>query len=107
MRLGAAIVGMMVLLGSAGDAQTRSGPSIRGVWTMSEKTTAEGRNKPPQPALHIFTDEHYSILQVNGDSPRPSANVATATREELLAVFGPSFGAQAGRRRSGQESHRL
>jgi hypothetical protein len=50
MRLGAAIVVMMVLLGSAGDAQTRPGPSIRGVWTMSEKTTAEGANKAPQPA---------------------------------------------------------
>jgi hypothetical protein len=94
MRLGSTTVVMMVLLGSAGDAQTRFGPSIRGVWTMSEKTTAEGTNKAPQPALYIFTNKHYSILQVNGD--RPSVNVATATREGLLAVFGPAFGAQAG-----------
>jgi len=48
-------------------------------------------NKSPQPALYLFTKQHYSIVLVNSTSPRknvaPAANPEKLTDAEKLARF--------------------
>ena len=46
---------------------------LEGAWKLSQWTTAgPGPNyKNPQPGFIIFTKNHYSIMLISGDKPRP------------------------------------
>jgi hypothetical protein len=70
--------------------------SIQGVWQLVEVTTTGSNgstNVSPQPGLRIFTDKHFSRVLVDGDQARPDLpDAATATADELRAVWGPLVG---------------
>lgn len=68
------VVGLVVVLviGASiiGQSQT---PSLQGAWRVTEVVVTGANpstNKTPQPGLYLFTKQHYSILTVNGTSPR-------------------------------------
>jgi hypothetical protein len=76
----AILVGVAVLvtwaLGLTLAGQVRSSSmTIKGVWQVTEWSTSglKGRvNQSPQPWYYVFTDRHYSVIGVNGDTPRPA-----------------------------------
>jgi hypothetical protein len=68
------------------------------VWKVTEVTTSGSTNASPQPGLFIFTRSHYSMVRLAGTNPRPpltQSEVASATADQLRAVWGP-LTAQAG-----------
>jgi hypothetical protein len=100
-----AVAGLMALVGAPLLSQSgaASKPTIQGVWRITEVTTTgpnASTNKSPQPSLYIYTAKHYSIIRVNGTTPRPdlrAPDYPKATAAQLLAVWGPSaFAGQAG-----------
>jgi hypothetical protein len=71
--------------------------AVEGVWRVVQVQDSTGTNTQPQPNLYIFTKRHYSIIQVVGQEPRRTpADMSKATAEELQAVFGSTFQANAG-----------
>ena len=95
----AVIVALLAgVLQSLPSAQAR--PALQGAWQVVEVTTSgpdASTNSNPQPGLYLFTARHYSILSVLSREPRPAfADPANITREEALAVWGPSLQAQSG-----------
>ena len=60
------------------------------------EVTAAGVTRQTQPGLYMFTPKHYSMVWVAAEKPRPMIDDAKATAEELRAVYGASFAAQAG-----------
>jgi hypothetical protein len=94
MRLRIAVVGALLVVGAAGIALAQGAPSIQGAWRVTEVTVTGANaatNKSPQPALYLFTKQHYSIVVVNGTSPRknlgPAADPEKLTDAEKLARF--------------------
>lgn len=85
-------------------AQSKPVPhvSVQGVWRVTEVTTTGlngTTNRQPQPGLWIFTDQHFSIVRVNSEKPRPGLSAAEeskASTAELLAVDGNAFTAMSG-----------
>jgi hypothetical protein len=75
--------------------------SIRGAWQAVQVTMTGAHSRTimisePRPNLTIISGRHYSHLQVESEGPRPAlADAATATADELRAVWGP-FGGDAG-----------
>ena len=74
--------------------------SIQGVWRIVEaNTTGPGARTivfGDRPNLTIFTNRHYSRVEVQADAPRPVlADVAKASADELRAAWGP-FVSEAG-----------
>ena len=65
--------------------------TLKGVWQVTQWTTSgpKGRtNKSPQPWYCIFTDRHYTIIGVNGDTPRPALPApAKRTTRQLGDAF--------------------
>ena len=92
-----AVAGLMALVSAPLLSQSRaaSQPTLQGVWRITEATTTgpnASKNSSPQPSLYIFTAKHYSIIRVNGTTPRPDmpqGQQDTATAAQLLAVWGP------------------
>ena len=71
-----AVVGLVAVLvvGASMVGQSQS-PSLQGAWRVTEVVVTGGNpsaNKTPQPGLYLFTKQHYSIIVVNGTSPRKS-----------------------------------
>ena len=72
--------------------------SVQGVWQAVEvKLTGPAARTitipEPRPNLMIITAKHYSRVEVQAEGPRPiPANVATASADELRAVWGPFVG---------------
>jgi len=95
------------ILGAAGPApnpqtgmylRVRNGGStpLDGAWRMVEGRGPDGTLRENQPGYRLFVDGHYTLLRVNGTAPRPALPpVATATAEQLTAVWAP-FTAQQG-----------
>ncbi len=88
-----------VLLSATAMAQLKPTP-LTGTWSVTEvKTTGPNAqtNSKPQPGLYIFTGDHYSIMTVNSDKPRPALpqDQAKATAAELRAAWDP-FTANSG-----------
>jgi hypothetical protein len=75
--------------------------SLTGTWRVTElKTTGPnaGTNSNPQPGLLIFTGNHYSLMTINSQTPRPAIalqDLANATAAQLQASWGP-FTANSG-----------
>src|SRR5262245_12223213 len=110
----AAVAGLMALVSVPLLSQSRaasqlsqsraaSQPTLQGVWRVTEITTTgpnASKNSSPQPSLYIYTAKHYSLMRINGTTPRPDLptdQVATATAAQLLAVYGPVLSAQTGK----------
>ena len=66
-------------------------PTIEGVWKIEEMETIGGPNEgiitDPQPSLHIFTKQHYSIMFVSGIEPRPLFETTTPSEKEIAAAY--------------------
>ena len=100
----AAVAGLMALLGASVFSQSgaASQPTLQGVWRVTEITTTgpnASKNSSPQPSLYIYTAKHYSLMRINGTTPRPDLptdQVTNATAAQLLAVYGPVLSAQTG-----------
>jgi hypothetical protein len=87
-----------ILLSASGIApQSTRGP-VEGVWQTVEVTiTGPGARTiaipEPRPNLLIATARHYSRVEVQAEKPRPILpDAATATADELRAVWGPFVG---------------
>jgi hypothetical protein len=94
-RLSAAVVGTILIVGAAAVAQQRGGsqPSVVGVWKVSEATVTGPNARKianPQPGIRIFTQRHYSIIEVQGDTSRPDLPPqGQATDKQLADVWRP------------------
>jgi hypothetical protein len=88
-------VGLLTSQGVAGQSKRES---IQGVWqTVEVSITGPGARtitiREPRPNLAIITAKHYSRVEDQSERPRPiPADVATATADELRAVWGPFVG---------------
>jgi|GEM_PF-4723170 len=73
--------------------------SIEGAWKLEcyrfEGENMRGEVNPAQASLFLFTDSHYSISYVLGDTPR-SALPDTPSNEEIVAAY-RSFVSNSGR----------
>jgi Lipocalin-like domain len=75
--------------------------SLQGVWQAAEVTvTGPGARTitipEPRSNLIIFTERHYSRVEIHSEGPRAvPADVTKASADELRAVWGP-FVAEAG-----------
>ena len=91
----------VVLLTIQGVAGQSKPESIQGVWQAVEVTiTGPGARtiaiREPRPNLTIITASHYTRVEDQSEKPRPiPGDVATATADELRAVWGP-FAGEAG-----------
>ena len=93
-----AVAGLIALVGASlfSHSGAASQPTLQGVWRVTEITTTgpnASKNSSPQPSLYIYTAKHYSLMRINGTTPRPDLptdQVATATAAQLLALWGPS-----------------
>jgi hypothetical protein len=88
------LIGVLLFVGVSGIALAQTPASLQGAWRVTEITTTgagAASNKTPQPALYVFTKQHYSILSVNGTSPRKNfagaADPANLTNAEKLARY--------------------
>lgn len=94
-----AVVTLLLGSGNAILAQSKSTP-LTGAWRVTQVQTT-GPNartvNDPQPSLYLFTGNHYSIMSVNSDKPRPALpeDLSKATAAELTATYGP-FTANSG-----------
>jgi len=94
MRLRTAVVAILLVVGAAGMIRAQAPPSIQGAWRVTERTVT-GANaeteKSPQPAIYLFTKQHYSVLAVGGNSARKNpadpASPGKLTDAEKLARF--------------------
>lgn len=84
----------IAMLGSVGvEAQEENTSRIQGVWRVEGVSVRggpnAGDNANPQPSVYIFTRNHYSIMFVPGEEPRPetSSTVAELTEEQMLGSF--------------------
>ena len=85
------VVALVVGASIVGQSQT---PSLQGAWRVTEVVVTGANpstNKTPQPGLYLFTKQHYSILTVNGTSPRksfqPPADPNKLTDAEKMARY--------------------
>ncbi len=89
-------LGLLVVVSTQTEGQAGR---IQGAWSVDEVvyTGPNARTvSDPQPGFIIFTARHYARVEVTSDAPRPApASIATATADELRAVWSP-FGANAG-----------
>lgn len=72
--------------------------ALQGVWRTIEVVVPgpAGRTFKPDATLAIFHGRHYSRVEIHAEQPRPLlGNPATASADELRAVWGP-FVAEAG-----------
>jgi hypothetical protein len=71
---------------------------FQGVWRTVEVVVPGAPGSPsqiltPAATLAIFHGRHYSRVEVHTEQPRtPLVNVATATADQLRAVWGPFIG---------------
>jgi hypothetical protein len=86
------VVAVLALTGLSLIGQSK--PSIQGVWRVVERTTTGpngATNKNPQPSLYIFTGEHYSIMQITSDKPRPTIPFAAPNTKladaDMIALY--------------------
>ena len=81
-----------------GRTDTNQRNELHGAWLIVEtaRTTPDSAwvNENPQPGLYVFTDRHFSIMLIPGDSPR-AILPPDATSEQRLAAF-EDFIADAG-----------
>jgi hypothetical protein len=79
-------------------AQARPAPAaLPGVWRPVDARTGNAPGTASQPGLYVFTRQHYSIMRVTSNTPRPNppATLNQATAAQLIAAWDP-FTANAG-----------
>jgi len=71
-------------------------PPLEGAWIVTGWESGGKALATPQRGLVIFTDDHYSMMYVNGDTPRATYAGESITDSEILAAY-RSFIANSGR----------
>jgi hypothetical protein len=71
------------------EAVAAVGSPIEGVWQIAEITSADATVAPlaDPPSLYIFAGNHYSIMYVIGQLPRPVFAAVDPTDAEKLTAF--------------------
>jgi hypothetical protein len=94
MKIRTALAAVLLVVGVVGISLAQAPPSIQGAWRVTERTiTGAGAstNKSPQPAIHLFTKQHYSIVAVTSMAARKdfgnAANPDKLTDAEKIARF--------------------
>lgn len=91
---GALILALTAGMSATPSAQERNA-AFQGVWRTLEVMVpgANARTLRPEATLAIFHGRHYSRIEVHSEQPRPPlADEATASAEQLRAVWGPFVG---------------
>ena len=84
-----------LLVGRLTPAAQESDGALQGVWRTVEVSVpgTPARTFRPEATLAIFHGRHYSRIEVHAEQPRPLlADQATASADELRAVWGPFVG---------------
>jgi hypothetical protein len=92
---GAALIVALVAGSSAAPSVAEPNAAVEGVWRTIEVVVPgpAGGTFKPEATLAIFHGRHYSRVEVHSEQPRPPlANQATASADELRAVWGPFVG---------------
>jgi hypothetical protein len=92
---GAALIVALVAGSSAAPSAAEPNAAVEGVWRTIEVVVPgpAGGTFKPEATLAIFHGRHYSRVEVHSEQPRPPlANQATASADELRAVWGPFVG---------------
>jgi hypothetical protein len=93
-----ALLGTTTLVAGLGSGHTSNSASIQGAWQTVEVTVTGPSARTivipePRANLTILTASHYSRVEVHAEGPRPTSfDAASATANELRAVWGPFFG---------------
>jgi hypothetical protein len=83
----------MIMIGRP--SAQEAGATFEGVWRTIEVTVPgpAAQTFRPQATLAMFHGRHYSRIEVHADRPRPLlADPATASADQLRAVWGPFVG---------------
>jgi len=98
-------IALCLLGGTAVATPLLAQSELNGVWTFVEvsghNTDGEWEWNPVQPSLYIFMDGYYSMVQVNGNEPRPLMPDGTTwdnmTEEQFRSVCSTAvFSANSG-----------
>lgn len=88
------LVALLLVPGAAFAQPKPAASSIEGVWRITSIVTTGANaatNNKPQQSVYIFTKGYYSVLSVNGTTPRPKVaaakDPAKLTDTEKLARF--------------------
>jgi hypothetical protein len=78
-------------------ADTAVGPAspLEGAWRATEIRGPDGATLSDPPSLYLFTGNHYSIMRVAGQQPRPTFAAPSPTDSEKITAF-DTFIANAG-----------
>lgn len=85
------ILAMLAVMSLSGFAQ--SGPSIEGVWKITEQTingrTLEGEKLGV--GFHIYTKGYFAVVRESGEPPRRPVGEVTSktTMAQIMAAWGP------------------
>jgi hypothetical protein len=82
-----AVIALALGSSSAVLAQSKSTP-LTGAWRATQRN---GSDSNIQPSLFLFTGNHYSMMVVGGDKPRPALpdDLSKATSDQLRATYAP------------------
>jgi ascorbate-specific PTS system EIIC-type component UlaA len=78
--ISSAIVGFLLLSFGTPIVRAQTNP-LRGAWQVQDMRAG----------LYIFGETHYSMMAASTDRP-DITDLSKATREELLALYGPMLG---------------
>jgi hypothetical protein len=98
---GLIVIGVALIVGASAWVAAQSGTSqLEGAWAVQEITSAKPPAFPPNKPIGLvaFTGRHYSLV-VLVNSARPNfgeGGAAKATADQIRAVWGAAFAANAG-----------
>jgi hypothetical protein len=72
----------------AGLAGAQSTP-LTGVWRVIEETTTGPGGKTitsPPPGILIFTEKYFSLVRIDGETPRPDLTTSSTDADHLAAL---------------------
>jgi hypothetical protein len=88
------VIVALLVVGASVLARAQTGPSLQGAWRVTGVVVTGANattNKNPQPGLYVFTRQHYSIITVNGTTPRKDVGTprdpAKLTDAEKMARY--------------------
>ena len=91
----AALIVAVIAATAATPSAQEAHATFQGVWQTVEVVVpgAPARTFRPEATLAIFHGRHYSRIEVHAEQPRPLlADQATASADQLRAVWGPFVG---------------
>ena len=80
---------MIMLLAVVLGGQPKPNP-LKGVWRYTQYSGPDSIGHPAQPGIVIFTEKHYSMVQIAGDHPRQKGDPSKPfTQADLEAMMHP------------------